>query len=558
MSSSVSRDFDFFKEAVMAASSSLDLSEALRALFNFAVRHFPLEGLTLHKFEPGMKSLRLLFLVTKNDYIFLDELIPMSKQGEMDLAHFETKMTIMNTPSTIDRPVGGRHSRALQKYLPKKDRAYLLANLSTRQQTIGHLCFMGEDTHCFTRTHEQKLELLRPLMSMAMMNLLHYQRTIELQKRLDAQRHQLSGEVSLLKNSSIIIGQEGLQKTMKMVRQLAGRDIPVLIQGETGTGKELIADAIQRISLRKNGPYIKVNCGAIPETLVDSELFGYRKGAFTGAITDRAGRFEQADGGTLFLDEIGDLPLQLQVRLLRVLQNGVIERLGSGNSIPVNVRIIAATHRPLERMLVKRTFREDLYYRLNAFPLTIPPLRERVEDLPVLVYHFINKTARKMNIAKIPKLSASTMEKLKAYAWPGNIRELENLVERTMILAPQEPLKLEQYLPLDRGLPSIMDEHVSDLQRLVDERIKVILNRNYDKEKNGTGPFEEPSFFPDDGIMSLDQAMTVHIQKVLKQTRGRINGPDGAAEILKIHPSTLRKRMDKLGISYGRRQQAVL
>lgn len=547
--------FDFFREAALVVSSSLDLSEALRSFFDFARIHFPLEGLSLHKYEPRMKALRLLFLVTQKDYIFLDELVPMSKEGERDLARFENEMLILNAPTTINRPVGGRHSMTLKDYLPPKDRAYLLANLSANDQTIGHLCLMGETTNCFTKIHEEKLGLLRPLMSMAMMNLLQYHQTIELQKKLNVQRQQLSGEVTLLKNSSIIIGQEGLRKTMKMVRQLAGEEIPVLIQGETGTGKELIADVIQRISLRKSGPYIKVNCGAIPETLVDSELFGYRKGAFTGAIKDRAGRFEQADGGTLFLDEIGDLPLQLQVRLLRVLQNGVIERLGSGSSIPVDVRIIAATHRPLEKMLKEGTFREDLYYRLNAFPLTIPPLRERTEDLQVLVYHFIKKTAQKMNISQPPRLAENAMEKLKAYSWPGNVRELQNLIERSMILEPNAPLELNRYLPNDTVECAPTVEGHNDLEALIDRRIEAILGKRLSRKRFYDMDLGDRIKNPDQPLASLDQAMADHINKALNQCGGKIHGPGGAAEILDIHPSTLCKRMDKLGIAYGRKKR---
>ncbi|MCK5162838.1 MAG: sigma-54-dependent Fis family transcriptional regulator [Desulfobacula sp.] len=555
MSDSVAKDFAFFRGAMLAASSSLNLADALRAFFDFASQYFPLEGLTLHKFEPRMKSLHLLFLVTKSDYIFLDELISMSKEGERDLALFENNMFIINTPSTIDRPVGGRHSRALKKYLPFKDRAYLVANLSTKNQTIGHLCLMGSKTNCFTKAHEDKLRLLMPLMSMAMMNLLQYHRTIELQKKIDAQRQQLSGEVTLLKNSSVIIGQEGLSKTMKMVRQLTGMDIPVLILGETGTGKELIADAVQRISLRKNAPYIKVNCGAIPETLVDSELFGYRKGAFTGANEDRAGRFEQADGGTLFLDEIGDLPLQLQVRLLRVLQNGVIERLGSGNPIPVDVRIIAATHRPLETMLQNGTFREDLYYRLSAFPLTIPPLRERTQDLPSLVYHFLKKIAKEMNFSKTPQLSKNTMERLKTYSWPGNVRELQNLIERAMILAPDAPLKLDQYLPIDPIEFLDTNKSIDALKNMVEKQIDTALDKRMNDGEVKNRKIEQKMDRLVLPLKSLDAAMSDHIKRALDQCHGKIHGPGGAADLLKIHPSTLRKRMDKLNIPYGYKHQ---
>ncbi len=551
MTGIIEKNYAFFQEAVLAASSSLNLSEALRGLFDFASRHFPLEGLTLHTYEPRLKSLHLLFLVTKSDYIYLDELIPLPSRGdEVMLRVYEKKGSVLNRPSVKDTPVAGRHNRALKKYLPFKDRAYLISVLAAKQQVIGHLCLMGDKTHCFTKKHEEKLKLLMPLMSMAMMNLLQYHRAIELQKKLDVQRQQLSGEVTLFKNSSVIIGQEGLRKTMKMVRQLAGMDIPVLILGETGTGKELIADAVQRISLRNGGPYIKVNCGAIPETLVDSELFGYKKGAFTGADTERAGRFEQADGGTLFLDEIGDLPLQLQVRLLRVLQNGVIEKLGSSRPIPVDVRIIAATHRPLEIMLRNGAFREDLYYRLSAFPLTIPPLRDRPEDLPALVYHFIKKTAKEMGLSKTPRLSENSMERLQSYSWPGNVRELQNLIERVMILAPDVPLELDQYLPTNPGWDLNKNSNADALKALVEKQVDSAIKNRLDQFKPDTLESNRQDN-ENTSIKSMNQAIREHIQKALKASHGKIHGPGGAAEILDIHPSTLRKRMDKLNVVYG-------
>ena len=537
----------FFRDAVLAVSSSLDLSHALRALFDFASRHFPLEGLTLHKYEHQMKSLRLLFLVTGDNYIFLDELIPLSSEGEKDVIATEEAKGVINASTVIGRPIAGEHNKALAKYLPFKDRAYLVIILSAKQKVIGHLCLMGRKTHCFNKEHEKKLELLGPPVSLAMMNLLQYHRTLELQKTLDAQRQQLLGEVSLLKDSSAIVGQQGLSKTIKMIRQLSGQDIPVLIHGETGTGKELIADAIQRVSRRASGPYIKVNCGAIPETLVDSEFFGYRKGAFTGANEDRAGRFEQANGGTLFLDEIGDLPLQLQVRLLRVLQNGVVERLGSSNPIPVDVRIIAATHKPLKTMLQKGTFREDLYYRLSAFPMTIPPLRERTEDLPVLIDHFLKKLAKELSLSQTPRLSRNTMEKLKAYTWPGNVRELQNLLERAVILSPEGSLNLEKYLPQDPSWYLNTDNGSGYLERLVEKQVKEVLQKHLQTQTVKTEEFVD-DVTP---LQPLDEAMAAHIKKALSLSRGKIHGPGGAAELLKIHPSTLRKRMDKLSIAYG-------
>ena len=204
--------------------------------------------------------------------------------------------------------------------------------------------------------------------------------------------------------------------------------------GETGVGKEVIANAIHNLSLRSNGPFIRVNCGAIPPTLMDSELFGHEKGAFTGALFQKRGRFERADGGTIFLDEIGELPLEAQVRLLRVLQEKEIERVGGTETIQVDIRVIAATHRNLDQMLAEGRFREDIYFRLRVFPIAIPPLRLRPEDIPVLVQHFIQKKCREMKTVKIPSLAPGALDRLMLYNWPGNVRELENAVERELIV----------------------------------------------------------------------------------------------------------------------------
>lgn len=548
MNPSIEEDYELFSGAVLAVTSSLDLSNALRALYDFIRPHFPIVGLTLQQFVPGMNALNLLFLVTKDAYIYLDELISLPQEGIRKVEEHQGEKYILNAPFCMERIVSGRINKRLSPHLPFKNRAFLVAILSTGNHVIGQFLLVGKKTDCFTDAHAHKLNLLVPPVSMAMMNLLKYKQTLELQKRLDSERRILAGEVTRLKDTSIIGDHGGLMETMKMVRQLAGSELPVLILGETGTGKELIADAIQRISSRAEGPYIKVNCGAISETLVDSELFGYQKGAFTGAHADRIGRFEQADGGTLFLDEIGDLPLQIQGRLLRVLQNGVMERLGSNRPIPVNVRIIAATNRPLKAMLKQGTFREDLYYRLNAFPVSIPPLRERTGDLPQLIYHFIEKACKKMNLSHMPKLAPGTIGDLEAYSWPGNVRELENLVERAMTLNPEGPLRLHQFLPGDpvrlikqNGGDSLKEMVAQQVEAALDVRMKNIeMTVSCQRE----GKKEVP-------LQTLDEAMAQHIRMALDQCRGKVHGPGGAAELLNIHSSTLRKRMDKLKIVYG-------
>ena len=306
-----------------------------------------------------------------------------------------------------------------------------------------------------------------------------------------------------------------------MVRQVAPLDSPVLLMGETGTGKEIIANAIHLGSQRKNNPYITVNCGAIPENLVDSELFGHEKGAFTGAISRKRGRFERAHSGTIFLDEIGELPPAAQIRLLRVVQQHEIERVGGTESIPVDVRIISATHQNLPEMVSKGTFREDLWFRLNVFPIMIPPLRQRVEDIPALVNHFVEKKSRELKLSERPPLAQESLELLQEYHWPGNVRELENLVERALIL----------------------NQITNNKSRLRFDPLSAapVLQKN------------EIAGKPDTTIRPLEEMIASHIQKALAQTDGKVEGEMGAARLLGLHPSTLRGRMKKLGIPYGRK-----
>ncbi len=306
----------------------------------------------------------------------------------------------------------------------------------------------------------------------------------------------------------MILGADfGLKEVMQMVRQLAPLSSSALILGETGTGKEVIAGAIHNLSPRREKPFIKVNCGAIPNTLMDSELFGHEKGAFTGAISQKRGRFERAHGGTIFLDEIGELSAEAQVRLLRVLQEKKIERVGGTDTIDVNIRIIAATHRDLPEMVKAGKFREDLYFRLKVFPIEIPPLRDRSGDIPALVQHIIQLKAREMKLGSIPAIKNGAIEKLMTYAWPGNVRELENIVERALIIRKNDVIEFPDF------------------------EIKEI------RSPKTTLPLHNQDTF------ELDNIVAEHIRKVLKMTNGKIEGKEGAAELLKVNPATLRNRM---------------
>jgi formate hydrogenlyase transcriptional activator len=298
-----------------------------------------------------------------------------------------------------------------------------------------------------------------------------------------------------------------LRRVLQLVETVATGDSTVLLLGETGTGKELIARAIHNCSRRNGRAFVKLNCAAIPSGLLESELFGHERGAFTGAITQKIGRVEVADQGSLFLDEIGDIPLELQPKLLRVLQEREFERLGSTRTKKIDVRIVAATHRDLEGMILKGEFRSDLYYRLNVFPISIPPLRERPEDIPLLVQHFVQEAARRLN-KMIDSIPSDTMAALTDYQWPGNIRELENVIERAVILSRSSILRVPH----------------RDLQSRI--------TAGHSSEK----------------LETLADVEREHIRAVLKQTRWVLSGPRGAAARLGMNRSTLYFRMKKLGI----------
>ena len=314
-----------------------------------------------------------------------------------------------------------------------------------------------------------------------------------------------------LEESSGIIGERrGLRRILDSVRTVAPMDTAVLITGETGTGKELIARAIHRHSLRNGGPFLKVNCAAIPAGLLENELFGHERGAFTGAFKQTDGRFQLADQGTIFLDEIGDLPLELQPKLLRVSQEQEFERLGSSRTIRVNVRIIAATNVNLVEMVGERRFRADLFYRLNVFPIALPPLRERSEDIPELVCHFVRTFAGRMNKV-INVISDEVMEIIRMHNWPGNVRELQNFVERAVIMSPGPGLR----------------PPIGELELLVQHR---------ERSSNRT----------------LAQAQRDHILEVLRKTGWVVGGRDGAAARLGVPRTTLLYRMRKLGIEVAR------
>src|SRR5262249_33032328 len=343
-----------------------------------------------------------------------------------------------------------------------------------------------------------------------------------------------------------------LKRTLKAVETVAPTDSVVLIQGETGTGKELIARAIHNLSARRERTLVKLNCAAIPGGLLESELFGHEKGAFTGAIERRIGRFEVAHKGTLFLDEVGDIPLELQPKLLRVLQEQEFERLGSSRAVRTDVRLIAATNRDLAQMVADNQFRADLYYRLNVFPVRIPPLRERPEDIPLLVAYFVQHHARRLN-KRIESIPEEAMNALQRHTWAGNVRELENFVERAVIVTRGSRLQIPlAELRLCSKITFPLCHTKYDFRPFFasfSENGKVIFEQSLKAETvaNGGAMLAHPV-----RLVSMDEMERTHIEEVLRHTGGQIGGVGGAAEILGLPVSTLRSRMKKLGIRFAR------
>jgi transcriptional regulator with GAF, ATPase, and Fis domain len=327
-----------------------------------------------------------------------------------------------------------------------------------------------------------------------------------LHERLEAENVVLREELAGLQGFEDLVGRSARwQRVLEQIQQVAGTDASVLLLGETGTGKDVVAHAIHTRSRRKDRPFVRVNCAALPSSLIESEFFGHEKGAFTGALARRLGRFELADGGTIFLDEIGDLAPELQVKLLRVLQQGEFERLGSTRTIRVDARVIAATNRDLAQGIVEGRFRSDLFYRLNVFPITLPALRERVDDVPLLTWYFVNRRQAKFG-KQIRSIAETAMDALRRHPWPGNVRELENVVERALIVSPGDTLVVEAAsLPAAGPTPAAPGDALEDVER-------------------------------------------AHIRRVLEAAGGRVTGRGNAAERLGINPSTLRSRMKKLGI----------
>jgi transcriptional regulator with GAF, ATPase, and Fis domain len=395
----------------------------------------------------------------------------------------------------------------------------LAGGLVAGGEALGAVLLIAEPGQTFAAAHERLVaDHLGPLAAL-LRSERHLRELESLREAAEADRRSLLSRLGRQDIADTVVGaQSGLKAVMDRVELVARADTPVLILGETGSGKEVVARAIHSRSRRAAGPFLRVNCGAIPADLVDSELFGHERGSFTGAVAQRKGWFERADGGTLFLDEVGELPPAVQVRLLRVLQDGSLQRVGGQHAVTVDVRLVAATHRDLAAMVRAGEFRADLWYRIAVFPVSLPALRERPEDIPALASHFALQAAKRLGLAPQPPRPAD-LALLGRYPWPGNVRELASVMERAAILGDGRSLEVAKALgsaPEPAGEPAATPP---------------------------AGAAAPPAAFE-----TLDRAMARHVEAALAQTHGRVEGPFGAARLLGINPDTLRARMRRLGV----------
>ncbi|MFP4169239.1 MAG: sigma-54 interaction domain-containing protein [Desulfonatronovibrionaceae bacterium] len=511
----------FFRQAVVRICGSLDIRTSMERCLYFLKEHMPAERLVLALYLPDMKMSRVAVSVYGEDSgsVFVgNELLPGHSWRDGN-----SKWPYIRYVRVINRPVENEHLREVARRIKKDlDFSLMVMRLELEGEYVGDVGVSCDGTERFTAVHARLFKSLREPFALALANALKHEEVVRLNKILADDNRYFQKELRERRGKQIIGANCGLRDVMNQVEKVAPTESPVLLLGETGSGKGLIANAIHRLSQKFSGPLVTVNCGAIPHTLLDSELFGHEKGAFTGAMDRKRGRFERADQGTIFLDEVGELPAEAQVRLLNVLQYKEIERVGGTKPVRLDIRIIAATNRNLQEMVEEGKFREDLWFRLNVFPVYIPPLRRRKEDIAALVQHFVERKSIELKLPYAPALTSRALELMKGYHWPGNVREMENLIERALIQSSGEVLEIEPLLG--------------------------VLKNGADKA--GQAQPDDTGAFP-----TLEEVNAEHIRRALKRSKGKISGAGGAADLLKINSNTLRQRMDKLGVAYKKQRR---
>jgi hydrogenase-4 transcriptional activator len=515
---SVADDFqpalaDLWREAC----HHMEVSEFAATVAKMLTEYMPIGQLLVRRVDQVRPSIGTVAVgFSAPDYLLPDVHTECSPGKAQEVAQWrrQGKVARRGAPGWADAPV--------EVLVPTGLRGDVLVGpLTDSNGSAGVLIISAVDDAAFDSQHSEIMEYLLEPFSTALENDRRSQEVAAMKAAAEAEKQSLLTRLG--PGDDIVVGMDsGLRAVSERVNLVARSDAPVLILGETGTGKELIARLIHNHSPRATGPFMRVNCGAIPSELIDSQLFGHERGAFTGAVETREGWFERADGGTLLLDEVGELPLAAQVRLLRILQDGWLEKVGGQEAVHVDVRIVAATHRDLASMVSEGKFREDLWYRIAVFPIILPPLRERTGDIAELARHFAERAAARFMLPRaLP--SEEEIELLAAYSWPGNIRELAAVIDRAAILGDGKRLEVAKALGVTTGLPATSPNGDSQQPARATQ-----LNR-----------------FP-----TLDEAMKRHIEAALILAHGRIEGRRGAATLLKINPHTLRARMRKLQIDW--------
>jgi hydrogenase-4 transcriptional activator len=524
---------DLLSEVWREACRHIEIEASASAIARALDDHMPLAALTVLGIDAKEHAIGVLATGTSSSGP-----APAIRGSELGGAAWRRLTAWLRSGDVIDHAASEGEGWLRGVLPPGLDAAALAGPLRSREGPVGILVLLAKPGRKFTAVdHRTAQRLLEPF-AVAVENDTRLHELRSLREAAEADRATLLTRLGRQDvNEDVVGARTGLRHVMDRVTLVAQSDVPVLILGETGTGKEVVSRAIHTRSKRADGPFIRVNCGAIPSELVDSQLFGHERGSFTGASEQHQGWFERADRGTLFLDEIGELPLPAQVRLLRVLQDHQIERVGGKVPLRVDVRIVAATHRDLSAMVKDRTFREDLWYRINVFPILLPTLRERLEDIPALVRHFTQRAATRFGLPAADATDTD-LRLLADYAWPGNIRELGAVIDRAVILGAGRGLDVATALGLSRQ--QVQAPPAPGAEPTMYEVIP---------ESALPGDTSAP---PPGDIVPLATAMRQHIERALAATRGRIEGRRGAAEMLQINPHTLRARMRKLGIDPDR------
>lgn len=491
----------FFRDFTLSICSSLHIETAMQNTFHMLSSYMPIDKIIIGVYDYDTKIYKLISQTQKNESIFLNQIHPLPANAIPHIRSFDRRKAQIFTSIKSDPILYSLYEGNAVDTI-----SCLLVPLTIDSHIIASAQFYTQKPNMYTSRHVELMSLVNQPFCIAISNVLEHIDLMQYKNKLNEENSILKTRLNELRDTEVIGSSNGMKEIMEMTQLVAPLNSPVLILGETGTGKELIANTIYKYSSRNRGPFVKVNCGAIPDSLIDSELFGHEKGAFTGAVSKKIGYFERAHMGTIFLDEIGELPLEAQVRLLRVIQEREIERVGGTEPIPLDIRIICATNRNLTEMTAEGTFREDLFYRINVFPIMIPPLRQRTGDIPEMLEYFICQKSSEMGLKHFPQITEQDIALLCAYSWPGNVRELQNIIERAIILCKGNTLDFHNILP-----------------------------------ELYTDTTSTPA-------STMEDTMKQAIINALIQCHGRISGSSGAAALLKMNPSTLRNRMIKLKI----------